>query len=378
MKAVTYQGIKKVIVKEVKEPILEYQDDIIIRTTACSICGSDLHCYHGMIPSMEKDYITGHEVVGVVEEVGSEVTKVKKGDKVVVPFNIACGKCYYCRNKLESQCVVANRNYEIGATFGCSRLYGDYPGVQAEFVRIPFANFAPFRLPEHNELSDGELVLLTDALPTAYWAVEQAGVKAGDTVIILGCGPIGLLTQKMAWLRGAKRVIAVDHVQTRLQHAEKVNKVEIYNFKQNNELGNLLKEITQGGADSVIDCVGMGGKITPGELLQSVIRLQGGSMGAITMASQSVRIGGTVALVGVYGTRYNAFPLGDFFSRNVTITMGMAPVVHLIPGLFKMVMAGEVCVKDVISHEMPLDDAKKAYKMFDVQKDECLKIILKP
>jgi len=380
VKAVTYQGLFNVKVKEVHDPKLEKDDDMIVRVTASSICGSDLHLYHGMIPSLEKDYVIGHEAVGVVEDTGKKVEKFKKGDRVVIPFNIACGKCFFCENELESQCDVANQEdqAEIGAAYGCSRIHGDYWGSQAELVRVPFANFSPFCIPEECEITDDELVLLTDALPTAYWGVENSGMKQGDTVIVLGSGPIGLLTQRIAWLKGADRVIAVDHIPYRLHHAKKTNKVEAYNFDEIDELPSLLKEMTKGGADVVIDCVGVSGKMKPIELVETAMRMQGGALGAINTATQAVRKGGTVQLVGVYGLRYHSFPLGDFFTRNVTLKMGMAPVIHNIGHLYQLLQNQTLNVSDLITHRMPLEEGEKAYKMFNKRKDECLKIILKP
>ena len=216
MKAVTYQGIKDVAVKEVEDPKIEKADDIIIKVTSSAICGSDLHLIHGMIPNMPENFIIGHEPIGIVEEIGPEVKKVKKGDRVIVPFNISCGHCWYCENGFTSQCDEANPNGEMGAYFGYSETAGGYAGGQAEYLRVPYGNFTPFRLPEDCEVEDDQLVLLADAASTAYWSVENAGVQAGDTVIILGCGPVGLLAQKFAWLKGAKRVIAVDYVEYRL------------------------------------------------------------------------------------------------------------------------------------------------------------------
>ena len=380
MKAVTYQGILNVEVKNVPDPVIQLPDDMIVRVTATSICGSDLHLYHGMIPSLEKDYVIGHEAVGIVEELGREVTGLKKGDKVVIPFTIGCGHCFYCENGLESQCDEANKEEkpEVGAMFGCSRLYGDYFGSQAEWLRVPFANFTRFKVPEDNGLSDEVLVLLADAIPTAYWGVTNAGVKPGDTVIVIGSGPIGLLTQKFSWLKGASRVIAIDRISYRLEHAKSTNAVEVYNFEETNELSDLLLELTKGGADVVIDCVGASGKMTPFEFAETALFLQGGGLTAIKMSAQVVRKGGVVQLVGVYGLRYNSFPLGDFFARNITLKMGYAPAIHHTPYLYELLMKEKIKVDDLITHHMPLIDAKKAYQVFNKRKDHCLKIILKP
>lgn len=378
MKAVTFQGIKNVEVKKVQYPKIIKADDIIIRVTSTAICGSDLHLIHGMIPNIGKDYVIGHEPMGVVEAVGHDVTKVKIGDRVIIPFNIACGKCWYCTHDLESQCDNANDNGEMGAYFGYSDTAGGFPGGQAEYLRVPYGNFTPFVIPENSEMPDENLLLLADVAPTAYWSVDNAGVKSGDTVIVLGCGPVGLLAQKFAWLKGAKRVIAVDYIDYRLKHANQYNKVEIVNFEAHDNCGEYLKEITQGGADVVIDCVGMSGKMTPLEFLASGLKLQGGAMSSIVMATQAVRKGGTIQVTGAYGARYNAFPLGDIFQRNVTLKTGQAPVIHYMPFLYKMIEEQKVNLGDIITHIIPLEDAKRGYEIFDTKQDNCIKVILKP
>ncbi|MCC9023324.1 zinc-dependent alcohol dehydrogenase [Bacillus nakamurai] len=378
MKAVTYQGIKDVRVKEVKAPEIKKPDDIIVKLTTTAICGSDLHLIHGMIPNFPEDYIIGHEPMGIVEETGPEVHKVKKGDRVIIPFNVSCGECFFCKNQLESQCDNSNANGEMGAYFVYSDTTGGYPGGQAEYMRVPYANFTPFKIPEDCETEDEKLVLLADAMSTAYWSVDNAGVKEGDTVIILGCGPVGLLAQKFAWLKGAKRVIAVDYIDYRLQHAKKTNNVEIINFEQKENTGSYLKEITQGGADVVIDCVGMDGKMSPLEFLATGVKMHGGAMGALVMASQAVRKCGTIQVTGVYGMRYNAFPFGDIFQRNVNIKTGQAPVIHYMPYLYDLIAKGKVDPGDVITHVLPLDQAKHGYEVFDTKTDGAIKVLLKP
>jgi len=378
MKAVTYQGIKDIQVKEVQDPKIEKPDDMIVRLTSTAICGSDLHLVHGMVPNFPKDFIIGHEPVGVVEEVGPEVTKVKKGDRVIIPFNISCGECFFCKNQLESQCDNSNPHGEMGAFFGYSETAGGYAGAQAEYLRVPYANFTPFRIPDDCEVEDEKLVLIADAMSTAYWSVDNAGVKEGDTVIVLGCGPVGLLTQKFAWLKGAKRVIAVDYIGYRLEHAKRHNNVEVVNFEQEENIGNHLKEMTKGGADVVIDCVGMDGKMTPLEMIETGLKLQGGALGAVIIASQAVRKGGMIQITGAYGMRYNAFPLGDIFQRNVNIRTGQAPVIHYMPDLYKLVAEGKVDPGDVITHVLPLDQAQHAYEIFDTKTDGCIKVVLKP
>jgi S-(hydroxymethyl)glutathione dehydrogenase / alcohol dehydrogenase len=378
MKAVTYQGIKNVEVREVKDPSIENPDDIIVKITSSAICGSDLHLIHAMIPNLPTDYVIGHEPMGIVEEVGPEVTKLKKGDRVIIPFNVSCGHCWYCTHDLTSQCDNGNPHGQGSGFFGYSETTGGYAGGQAEYMRVPFGNFTPFKIPENCEVEDEKLVLLADAAPTAYWSVDHAGVKPDDTVIVLGCGPVGLLAQKFAWLKGAKRVIAVDYINYRLQHAKRTNKVEIVNFEDHENVGDYLLEITKGGADIVIDAVGMDGKMTPMEFLASGMKLHGGAMGAIVIASQAVRKGGTIQLTGVYGGRYNAFPLGDIFQRNIDIKTGQAPVIPYMSFLYDMINQRKIDISDIITHVLPLEQAKHGYEVFDTKTEDCIKVILKP
>ncbi len=378
MKAVTFQGIKNVKVKEVPSPTIQKADDIIVRVTSTAICGSDLHLIHDMVPNIAQNYIIGHEPMGIVEEVGSSVTKLKKGDRVIVPFNVSCGECFFCKHDLTCMCDNSNPNGENGGFFGYSETFGGYPGGQAEYMRVPYANFTPFRIPDDCEVEDEKLLLMSDAMATAYWSVENAGVKNGSTVIILGCGPIGLLAQKFAWLHGAERVIAVDYIDYRLDHAKKYNKVEIVNFEQYLNSGEYLKEITHGGADIVIDCVGMDGKMTPMEFLGSGLKLQGGALGAFTMATQAVKKGGMIQVTGVYGGRYNAFPFGDIMNRNINIRTGQAPVIPYMPTLYNLLVEGKIDPSDIITHRIPLDQAEHGYDVFDTKTEGCIKVVLKP
>lgn len=378
MKAVTFQGIKNVEVKEVADPTIHQPDDIIVKITSTAICGSDLHLIHDMIPNLPTNFIIGHEPMGVIEEVGPEVKNLKKGDRVVVPFNVSCGECAYCKQGITSQCDNSNPHGEMGGFFGYSETTGGYPGGQAEYLRVPFANFTPFKIPEDCELEDEKLVLLADVIPTSFWSVENAGVKKGDTVIILGCGPIGLMVQKFCWMAGAERVIAVDYINYRLEHARQHNQVETVNFEEHENTGEYLKEITQGGADVVIDCVGMDGKMTPLEYLASGLRLQGGALGSFVMASQAVRKAGTIQVTGVYGARYNGFPLGDIMQRNVVVKTGQAPVIPYMPRLYDMLAEKKIDPSDIITHRLPLDDAKHAYEIFDTKTDGCIKVIMQP
>lgn len=377
MKAVTYQGKYEVATKDVEAPKIQDRDDVIIKVTSTAICGSDLHLYQGNFP-LPIGYVIGHEPMGIVEEVGPDVTAVKKGDRVVIPFTVACGKCHYCEHDLESQCDNSNPHYDSGGYFGYSEKFGNYPGGQAEYLRVPFGNYTPFLIPETCELEDESLLFLSDVLPTAYWSVVNAGVKAGDTVIVLGSGPIGLMAQEFAWKKGAERVIAVDYIANRLEHSKRVFKTETFDFTEHEDMGETLKELTNGGADIVIDCVGMDGKKSPMEYVGQKLKLQGGTLGPIQVATKAIRKGGTLQLTGVYGGLYNMFPLGPFFSRNVNIRMGQAPARHFMPHLYEQITKGELDPKKIITHVLPLEEASRGYQLFNEKEDNCIKVVMKP
>ncbi|WP_252504623.1 zinc-dependent alcohol dehydrogenase [Sporosarcina sp. Marseille-Q4943] len=379
MRAVTYQGVKDIQVKNVEAPKIEKPDDIIIKVTSTAICGSDLHIYLGALPT-HKDYVIGHEPMGIVVETGPNVTKVKKGDRVVIPFNVSCGHCFYCEHEMESQCDNSNPNPHVdtGGYLGFTERYGEYPGGQAEYLRVPYGNFAPFVIPESCELPDEALLFMSDVLPTAYWSVEHAGVKKGDTVAVLGCGPVGLMAQKFAWMKGAKRVIAIDHVPYRLSHAINMNQVEAFNFDDYDNMGAHIKEITSGGVDIVIDCVGMDGKKNLAEKIGQKMKVQGGALSALEIGYQAVRKFGTIHLTGVYGSLYNMFPLGNMFERNITLKMGQAPVIHYMPLLFDKITKGEFDPTEIITHVVPMEEASAAYHHFYEHEDDCIKVILKP
>ncbi|MEE6450149.1 zinc-dependent alcohol dehydrogenase [Gottfriedia acidiceleris] len=377
MRAVTYQGHYNVKTIKVDDPKLQHRDDVIIKITSTAICGSDLHLYQGNFP-IKEGYIIGHEPMGIVEEVGPDVTNLKKGDRVVIPFTVACGTCPYCNHGLQSQCDNANPHYDSGAYFGYTSKFGDYPGGQAEYLRVPFGNYTPFKIQESCELDDDHLLFLSDVLPTAYWSVENAGVKERDTVIVLGCGPIGLMAQEFAWKKGAKRVIAVDYIDYRLEHSKKMNKTETYDFSKDPDMGETLKEITKGGADVVIDCVGMDGKKSPLEFIEQKLKLQGGTLGPIQIATKAVKKCGTVQITGVYGGNYNAFPLGAFFNRNINIKMGQAPARHYMPYLYEQITSGNIDPTKIITHKLSLDEANHAYHIFNNKEDNCIKVVLKP
>ncbi|MTI82672.1 MAG: glutathione-dependent formaldehyde dehydrogenase [Firmicutes bacterium] len=376
MKALTYQGVKDIKCKEVNDPKIEKKDDAVVKVTATAICGSDLHLVHGLVPNMPKNFILGHETMGVIEEVGPSVNDFKKGDRVIVPFPVACGHCWYCGHDLFSLCDNSNPHGETGGILGYSETFGGYAGGQAEYLRVPYANVGPLKVPE--ELADEQVLFLTDILPTAYWGNLIGGVKKGSTVTVLGCGPVGLLAQKFAWALGAERVIAVDYINYRLEHAKKYNNVEVINFEEHENTGRYIKEITKGGTDVIIDCVGMDGKKSVIEFIETALLLQGGTMSAITIASQAVRKGGTVALVGVYGLRYNQFPLGDFFSRGITLKMGQCPATAYVEHLLEWIKTGKIDATDIITHRLHLEQGEKGYQFFDQKQDNCIKVVLYP
>ncbi|MDO4536521.1 MAG: zinc-dependent alcohol dehydrogenase [Clostridium perfringens] len=376
MKAIVYNGVKNVDVENVEDPKIEKADDIIVKVTSTAICGSDLHLIHGMVPNMPKGFRLGHETMGIIEEVGPDVVSLKKNDRVIVPFPVACGHCCQCEHENYSQCDNSNPYGEPGGIFGYSNTFGGYPGGQAEYLRVPYANVGPRVIPE--ELEDEQVLFLTDVLPTSYWGVEIGGVKSGDIVVVLGCGPIGLTAIKWAILKGAKRVIAVDNVAYRLEHAKGYKGVEIINFEDHDNTGMYIKEITSGGADVVLDCVGMDGKMSTIEKVETMLKIQGGSKSAIEIAAQAVKKCGTVALVGVYGARYNMFPLGDFFSRNITLKMGQCPAHRYVDPILKLIKEGKFDATDIITHKLKLDEGKHAYTIFDNKLEDCIKVILKP
>lgn len=382
MKAVTYQGHKNMEVREVHDPIIEESTDAIIKITASGICGSDLHLYHQGDLFMDSDFVIGHEPMGIVEEVGKEVKTLKKGDRVVIPFNIGCGDCFYCNNEMESQCDNSNPSpaswkMNNGGLFGFGGMHGNHWGGQAEYLRVPFADFSSFKVPD-SDLKDEQVLFLSDVVPTAYWSVEHAGVKSGDTVIVLGCGPIGLMSQKFAKLKGAERVIAIDNVEHRLNHAKKSNGAEVYNFSKEDNIGKLLHESTRGGADVVIDCVGMDGQVAQDDLEISSNSAQRGNISPIITAAESVRKFGTIQLTGIYGTPADNFPIDLIFNRDVQVKSGQAPVIHQMPKLYEMIKNEVFDPTEIITHTMPLEDAKQAYDIFDQKKDNNIKVILKP
>ncbi len=380
MRAVTYQGKRRIETTTVPDPTIVEPTDAIIKITATAICGSDLHLYHhGDLFIKQDDYVVGHEPMGEVVEVGAEVKKLKVGDRIVVPFNVSCGECYYCKNNMESQCDNSNKNghTDYGGLFGFGHAHGSIQGGQAEFMRVPYADINSLVVPD-TEIPDEKVLFLSDVLPTAWWSVENAGVKEGDTVIVLGSGPVGLMTQRFAKMKGAARVIAVDNVVHRLEHSAKKIGVETLNFDEVTLPGKALKEMTNGGADVVIDCVGMDGTKRKDEKVTNLISPQRGTTSPIETAGVAVRKFGTIQLTGAYMSPATNFLLNNLFSRNITLKMGQAPVVHLMPKLFEMIQDNQFDPTEIITHVAPLEQAAKAYEMFDKKEDDNIKFVLIP
>jgi S-(hydroxymethyl)glutathione dehydrogenase/alcohol dehydrogenase len=385
MKAAVFHKIGDISVDNVDDPIIQKPDDIILKVTSTAICGSDLHIYDGFVPQL-RDEVLGHEFMGIVEEVGPEVTSVKKGDRVVVPFTIACGSCFFCQQGLHPNCMHSNpENYgpegdllkgKGGGMFGYTDLYGGYNGGQAEYVRVPFANAGPKIIPEG--LDDDEVLFLTDIFPTGWSAVKWGKVKQGDTVVIFGSGPVGLMAQKAALLHGAEKVIAVDPLPYRLAKAAQVNGVET--LDANDEfLMERIREMTKGrGADVAIDAVGMEAQRSWLEKAKAVLNAEKGTMKVIEMCTEAVRRSGIISVVGVYASPYDNFPIHRIFDKGLILQFGQAQVHMYIDQCFELVRSGKVKLNDIITHKLPLSKASEAYEMFKNKTDDCVKVVMKP
>jgi S-(hydroxymethyl)glutathione dehydrogenase/alcohol dehydrogenase len=384
MKAMVFHRPKKVSLDTVPDPRIEKNNDVILKVTSTAICGSDLHIYNGLIPQV-RPMILGHEFMGVIEETGSEIRHLKRGDRVVVPFPIACGQCFFCEHKLPGHCENSNPNYgpeggllreKGGALFGYTDLYGGYNGGQAEYVRVPFANFGPRKV--EDKLKDEEVLFLTDIFPTGYSAIDWADMKGGEVVAVFGCGPVGVMAMKSAWLKGASRVIGIDHLNYRLEIARRSGKAEVINFKENDP-AEIIREMTLGrGADVVVDAVGMEAERSIFDKAAQIVHLEAGTLNAFRMCVRSVRRGGVISVVGVYGTTYDNFPLGQIFDKGIRVISGQAPVQAHFDTLMGLVRDKKVILDDIISHKFPLEKIAEAYHMFNNKEDKCMKVILKP
>jgi threonine dehydrogenase-like Zn-dependent dehydrogenase len=380
MLAVSYRGPSKVTVGEKADPRIEHPQDIVLRVTRTAICGSDLHLYHGLVPDTRVGHTFGHEFAGVVQEVGAEVQSLKVGDRVVVPFNVACGVCYYCQRGLTSICDNANPCCDLlGGCFGYSHTAGGYEGGQAEYVRVPYADVGPMKIPD--DMDEEDVLFLSDILPTGYQAAEMGDIEEGETVCIFGAGPVGLMAAKSAWILGAGRVIVVDRLDYRLDFARKYAGVEIVNYEEAGgaDVVMHLKKMTHGrGPDVCIDAVGCEAS---GSALQSFLGkafLQSGQATGIVWSIQAVRRGGNVVVIGVYGPPWNMVPMGDAMNKGLTIRTGQCNVKQYQPRLLEHIRSGRIDAKGIITHRFPLEEAADAYRIFARKQDNCIKCVLIP
>lgn len=388
MKAVCWHGANDVRVDTVPDPKILNPRDAIIKITSTAICGSDLHLYNGFIPTMEPGDILGHEFMGEVVEVGREIKNLKVGDRVVVPFTISCGNCFFCQRDLSSLCDNSNPNawmaeklygHSPSGLFGYTHLFGGYAGGQAEYVRVPFADVGPFKIPDG--LTDEQVLFLTDIFPTGYMAAENCNIQPGDTVAIWGCGPVGQFAIRSAFMLGAERVIAIDRIPERLAMA-KAGNAEIINYEEI-EVGAALKEMTGGrGPDACMDAVGMEAHGTDAialyDKVKQAVRLETDRPMVLRQAIVACRKGGTVSVPGVYGGFIDKFPMGSVVNKALTLKSGQTHVHRYLRPLLERVQKGEIDPSFVITHRLSLDEAPHGYEIFKHKKDNCIKIVLKP
>jgi S-(hydroxymethyl)glutathione dehydrogenase / alcohol dehydrogenase len=379
MRAMVYRGPYKVRVEEKDVPVIEHPNDAIVRVTRAAICGSDLHLYHGMMPDTRVGHTFGHEFIGEVAAVGPSVERLHVGDRVMVPFNIYCGTCFFCARGLYANCHNVNPNATaVGGIYGYSHTCGGYDGGQAEYVRVPFADVGPSLVPDW--MDDDDAVLLTDACATGYFGAQLGDITEGDVVVVFGAGPVGLFAAKSAWLMGAGRVIVIDQLDYRLAKARSFADAETYNFNEQKDVVVLLKQLTDHlGADVAIDAVGAE---ADGNLLQHVtaakLKLQGGSPVALNWAIDSVRKGGTVSVMGSYGPIFSAVKFGDAMNKGLTIRTNQCPVKRQWPRLFEHVRNGYLKPRDIVTHRIPLEHIAEGYHLFASKLDECIKPIILP
>ena len=389
MKAVCYHGKEDIRVETVPDPVILNPRDAIVKVTATAICGSDLHIYGGYIPTMQRGDVLGHEFMGEVVEVGSGNSRLRVGDRVVVPFTIACGHCYFCKEGMSSLCDNSNPNawmaeklagFAGSGLFGYSHMYGGYPGGQAEYARVPFADIGPVVVPD--TLTDEQVLFLSDIFPTGYMAAENCGIRPGDTVAVWGCGPVGQFAIKSAYLLGAERVIAIDRFPERLTMAASQGMAEIINYEEADVL-EALRELTGGqGPDACIDAVGLEAHGTTldawYDLAKTTMHLATDRTHALRQAITACRKGGTVSIPGVYGGWLDKFPLGAAFAKGLTLKMGQTHVHKYLPGLLARIERGEIDPTFIITHRVGLDDAPAMYRTFREKADHCVKVVMKP
>lgn len=389
MRAVCWHGKSDVRVDTVDDPKIQEPTDAVIRITSTAICGSDLHLYDGYMPTMMAGDVIGHEPMGIVEEVGKSVTKIKPGDRVVVPFTISCGTCWFCERTMFSLCDTSNPNAAIARTmmgqspaglFGYSHMLGAFPGGQAEYLRVPFADVGPQKIPDG--IPDEQVLFLSDIFPTGYMGAENAEIEPGDTVAIWGCGPVAQFAIRSAWMLGAGRVIAIDCVPERLKMAE-AGKAETINFEKEKVYDRLMEMTNGRGPDRCIDCVGA--EAHAGGSLDAVLDKAKATVGLTTDRAHVLREaiiccrkGGTISVPGVYIGFPDKLPFGAAMNKGLTFKMGQTHVQRYTEPLLRKIQNGEIDPSFVITHRVPLEDAPAAYKMFRDKKDECIKVVLKP
>lgn len=386
MKAAVFHKPGEITYDTMPDPRIELATDIILKVTSTAICGSDLHILSGAVPQKDP-MIMGHEFMGIVEDVGAEVKNLKKGDRVVVPFPIACGHCFFCQHGASPACE--NSNYKHygpegdlldgkgAALFGYTDLYGGYSGGQAEYVRVPYGDVSPRIVPDN--LTDEQVLFLTDIFPTGWSAIDWAQLKGGEVVAIFGSGPVGLMAQKAAWINGASRVIAIDPLNYRLEKAKAVNKVETLNPHEV-DVVEAIREMTGGrGADVCVDAVGFESESNFLEKLKAkVINFEVGNDKVIDLCFKAVRRMGKVSIMGVYGSPYDNFPVHRMFDKGLVISQGQAPVLNYIDHLIDLVKEEKVVLDDIITHTLPLSQVSQGYKIFDEKEEDCVKVVLKP
>jgi threonine dehydrogenase-like Zn-dependent dehydrogenase len=389
MKAVCWMGKKDVRVQKVPDPEILDERDAIVKISSTAICGSDLHLYNGFVPAMKKGDILGHEFMGEVVETGKNVTNLQKGDRVVVPFPIACGSCFMCQKGLFSLCENSNPNawmaeklwgHATAGMFGYSHLTGGFAGGQAEYVRVPFADVGPLKVPEG--LTDDQVLFLSDIFPTGFMGAEMCDIESGDTVAVWGCGPVGQLAMKSAFLLGAERVIGIDRFSERLRMAREKVGTETIDYEESDPQ-EALKEMTGGrGPDRCIDAVGLeahtAGVTYAYDRIKQAMMLETDRPIALREAIMACRNGGTVSVIGVYGGYIDKFPMGSLMNRSITIRAGQCHVQRYMAPLLERIQKGEVDPSFIITHRMTLDEAPDAYKIFLNKQEDCIKVVLKP
>jgi threonine dehydrogenase-like Zn-dependent dehydrogenase len=386
MRAVTYHGSYDVRVDTVPDPILQEPDDIVLKITATAICGSDLHLYRGKMPELKNGDILGHEFMGTVVDAGSEVTTLKKYDRVVVPFVIDCGQCFFCERQIYAACETTNpdrgaimnrKNVRSGAAYiGYTPLYGGVPGGQAEYVRVPKANVGPIKIPE--TLPDEKVLFLSDILPTGYQAVLNADISPGSSVAIFGAGPVGLMSAACARLLGAETIFMVDHHPYRLEFARQTYDILPINFDEVDPAEVIVEKTSNRGVDAAIDAIGFEAKGSALETVMTNLKLEGSSGVALRQCIAAVRRGGTISVPGVYAGFIHAFLFGDAFEKGLTFRMGQTHVQRFLPELLEHIESGKLQPDVIVSHRMPLAEAATAYKIFEKKEDDCRKVVLTP